>query len=324
MNKSRIILSLSVSLATIILLSFVQLKVENPILILERFIPGGGWIELILAGIYGGIVAWFMHDPSKVSRWRQLTWLLFSVVFFSQLALGLTVSEKFLMTGKLHLPIPVMILSGPVYRGELSVMTILFLSTVILSGPAWCSHLCYFGALDGLAAGKKRRRGRLNRIWQLKLPLLATIILITIALRVFNVHPDITTPLAVGFGLLGLGIMLVYSRKRGLMMHCLVWCPIGTLVNGMKMINPMRMAINDSCTNCMLCSSHCKYNALKKEDIASRAPAATCTLCGDCISSCHAGSIEYRLFKLSPSVSRNIYLGITICLHAITLVMAKI
>jgi ferredoxin-type protein NapH len=50
---------------------------------------------------------------------------------------------------------PMMILGGPIYRGQLSVMTILFLSTVILTGPAWCSQLCYFGAFDNLAPGAK-------------------------------------------------------------------------------------------------------------------------------------------------------------------------
>jgi hypothetical protein len=40
------------------------------------------------------------------------------------------------MSGKLHLPVPMMILAGPIYRGHLSVMSILFVSTVVLSGPA--------------------------------------------------------------------------------------------------------------------------------------------------------------------------------------------
>lgn len=55
-----------------------------------------------------------------------------------------------------------MILAGPIYRGHISVMTILFLSTVVLSGPAWCSHLCYFGAIDNLAASGKTRRGSIK------------------------------------------------------------------------------------------------------------------------------------------------------------------
>lgn len=322
--KSRTILSLTVFLVVAVLLIFVQLKVDNPLLVLERFFKGGGWVEIFLAASYGGVVAWFMHDPARSARWRQVTWLAFSFVFFSQLLLGVTVSEKFLMTGELHLPIPMMIMSGPIYRGEFSVMTILFVSTILLSGPAWCSHFCYFGALDGWAAGKKKRRKRLDKIWKLKIPFILTIVAVTILLRILAVDLMIATLIAIGFGVGGLVVMLLFSRKKGQMVHCLTWCPIGTIVSGAKYVNPIRLTINDSCTSCMLCTSHCKYNALKKEDILARKPASTCTLCGDCVTSCHAGSLQYKLFNLKPAMSRNIYLGITITLHAMTMVLAKI
>jgi polyferredoxin len=322
--KKRIILSLSVFGATGFLLTFVQLKADNPLLILERFFPGGGWIELFLAAAYGGIVSWFMFDASKSAKWRQITWLAFSIVFFSQLALGLTVSEKFLMTGELHLPIPLMILSGPIYRGEFSIMTILFLSTVLLSGPAWCSHFCYLGALDSIGSGSKKKGTTLRSIWTLKIPILITIVVVTILLRVLNVDILIATWIAVGFAIIGLVIILIISRRKGKMVHCLVWCPIGTIVSGVKHINPIRLEIKESCTSCMACSSYCKYDALKKDDILNRKPALSCTLCGDCVTSCHAGSLQYKIFSLSPSISRNIYLGITITLHAMTMVLAKI
>lgn len=322
--KSRWILSISVVLATGILLTFVQVKVDNPLLVLERFMKGGAWIEIVLISMYGGIVAWFMYDPGKSARWRQATWFAFSLVFFSQLVLGLYVSDKFLMTGKLHLPVPLMMISGPIYRGQFSVMTILFLSTILLSGPAWCSHFCYFGALDSMGSGKKRRRTTLGRIWQLKLPFLVLIIAITIMLRIFKVDTLIATYLAVGFGVLGLLIILIYSSRTGTMVHCLVWCPIGTVVSGLKHVNPFRLKITDSCTNCMRCTHHCKYDALRKDDILRRKPALTCTLCGDCISSCHVGSLQYKFLSLSPAASRYLYLGITITLHAMTLALAKI
>jgi polyferredoxin len=322
--KSRSILTLAVFLVVAVLLTFVQLKVDNPLLILERFFNGGGWVEIFLAASYGGVVAWFMYDPARTARWRQVTWLAFSFVFFSQLLLGVTVSEKFLMTGELHLPIPMMIMSGPIYRGEFSVMTILFVSTIVLSGPAWCSHFCYFGALDGWAAGKKKRRKRLDKIWRLKIPFILTIVAVTILLRILAVDLVVATLIAIGFGVGGLAVMLLFSRKKGQMVHCLTWCPIGTIVSGAKYVNPIRLTINDSCTSCMLCTSHCKYNALKKEDIMARKPASTCTLCGDCVTSCHAGSLQYKLFNLKPAMSRNIYLGITITLHAMTMVLAKI
>ena len=74
----------------------------------------------------------------------------------------------------------------------------------------------------------------------------------------------------------------------------------------------------------MICTSSCKYDALNPADIKARHPATTCTLCGDCVSSCHAGSIKYRFLKLSPDHSRKLYLLITISLHAATMALARI
>jgi polyferredoxin len=61
------------------------------------------------------------------------------------------------MTGELHLPIPALILAGPVYRGEGLFMPVLYTVTILLVGPAWCSWLCYIGAWDDFAA--RRRKG---------------------------------------------------------------------------------------------------------------------------------------------------------------------
>jgi len=324
-GTKRFRLPLLVFLFILFLLSFVQMKVENPMLILERFVKGGGWFEIGLAGFYGAIVAYYMQDPVKVSRWRKYTWFAFSLVFFSQLILGISGFERFLMTGKLHLPVPMMILAGPIYRGHTSVMTILFLSTVILSGPAWCSHLCYFGALDSLAAGGKTRRSPMRNKWALKSTVLLLVIAAAIVLRWMKVPVLSATLIAAGFGIIGLGIILLISRKEGRMVHCTAYCPIGTLVNLTRFVNPFRMYIDSkSCTDCMACTLHCKYDALGSSDVKKRKPGITCTLCGDCVSSCHTGAIKYRFLRLSPESSRKLYLFITISLHACTMVLARI
>ena len=318
-------LPLGVFLIVVFLLGFVQWKVENPMLLAERFVKGGGWFEVIVIGLYGALVAWFMQDPEKVSRWRKYTWFAFSVVFFSQLLLGLLVSDTFLMTGKLHLPVPMMILAGPIYRGHISVMPILFLSTLILSGPAWCSHLCYFGAIDNLAASGKTTRNPLRYKWALKWTVLFLVIFGAIVLRLMKVPVLNATLLAGGFGIIGLGIILIISRREGRMVHCTSYCPIGTVVNLTSRVNPFRMYIDDkSCTSCMICTSSCKYDALNRDDILARRPGKSCTLCGDCLSSCHADSIKYSYLKLSPRASRNLYLLITISLHAATMALARI
>ena len=323
--RKQLRLPLAVFLLILFLLIPVQLKVKNPMLLLERFIPGAGWIEIVLIGLYGALVAFHMQDPAKVQVWRRYTWLAFSVVFFSQLILGLLGYEKFLMTGKLHLPIPMMILAGPIYRGHLSVMSILFVSTLILSGPAWCSHLCYFGAIDSISARGKTRRTPIRNKWALKSTVMLLVIASALVLRWMQVPPLTSTLLAIGFGLVGLGLILTVSRREGRMVHCTAYCPIGTLVNLGRYINPLRLGIDrDSCTECMVCTTKCKYDALNKSDILARKPGNTCTLCGDCLSSCHAGSLQYRFPRLSSDQARTLFLLISISLHAATMALARI
>jgi ferredoxin-type protein NapH len=324
-SGKRLMLPLAVFFFVLMLLVPVQLKVENDMLLLERFLPGAGWIELVMIAIYGAIVAYHMQDASRVQTWRRYTWLAFSVVFFSQLVLGLLGYEKFLMTGKLHLPVPMMILAGPIYRGHLSVMSLLFVSTVILSGPAWCSHLCYFGAIDSITASGKTKRSPIRNKWALKSTVLLLVIAVAILLRWLKIPAFTTTLLATGFGVVGLGLILLVSRKEGRMVHCTSYCPIGTIVHLTRYINPFRMVIEqDSCTSCMVCTTSCKYDALNRKDIASGKPGTTCTLCGDCLSSCHAGSIHYRFPGLSAGKARSVYLLITISLHAATMALARI
>lgn len=320
----KIKLPISVFIFVFIVLSFVQMKVPQPMLLAERFWYRAGWIELFVVALYGSFVAYRMQDIKQTAVWRKRIWLVFTFVFFAQLALGLIGYDKFLMTGKLHFPIPKMILSGPLYRGQLSFMTILFLSTIILSGPAWCSQLCYFGGIDALAA-----RGRSNaRAIKHKMPIKYTGLVLVSAsallLRWMQFTLPVATILASIFGIGGLAVIAMISRKRKKMFHCVVYCPIGTLVAFLKFANPFRMTIDKRCDTCMKCSLACQYDALSIQDIRNKRPGLTCTLCGDCIAQCKTVSIQYRLWKLSPTAARNLYLFLTISLHTIFLALGRI
>lgn len=318
-------LPLEVFLFTFSILALVQLKLTyHPIILLERFISGGGWFEITVIAFYGAFVAYKMQIPLNVPKWRRITWTIFSFVFFSQLIIGLLGVDKFLMTGKLHLPIPMMILAGPMYRGHLSVMTILFLSTIILTGPAWCSQLCYFGAFDNIASSGKTKKGSLSKKKAIKSTLLLLVIAVTLLLRWFNVPVLIATVLAIGFGLIGIVLMVFISRKNGKMIHCTLYCPVGTVVNVLKPVNPFRMYIDNSCNLCMRCTSYCKYDALNVLDVRNKKPGFTCMLCGDCLAACRDNSIKYRYFNLKPEKARNLYLILTISLHAVFLALARI
>ncbi|HEY5470186.1 MAG TPA: 4Fe-4S binding protein [Bacteroidales bacterium] len=313
-----------VFILTFILLAFVQLKVEKPMLLAERFLKGSGWVEILLISCYGAFIVNKMKDPMNVPKWRKISWTTFSLVFFTQLIIGLSGFDKFLMTGKLHLPIPMMILAGPIYRGQLSVMTILFLSTVILTGPAWCSQLCYFGAFDNLSSGGKTSKEILRNKGAIKSTVLILVIAMAIILRWLNISMLISTLIAIAFGVGGILIMIFFSLKRKKMVHCVMYCPIGTLVNIFKHVNPFRMYIDQSCTLCMNCTKFCKYDALNPSDIKNSKPSITCTLCGDCLAGCHHNSIKYKFLKMKPEQARNLYLVLTISLHAACMALARI
>jgi polyferredoxin len=324
MIKKQYNIPLIVFALTFTLLAFVQIKVDRPMILAERFFEGAGWAEILLISIYGSFVTFKMQDPMNGPKWRKITWTLFSVVFFTQLIIGLSGFDKFLMTGKLHLPIPMMIIGGPIYRGQLSVMTILFLSTVILTGPAWCSHLCYFGAFDNLASGGKTSKEVLKYKVAIKSTILFLVITMAISLRWLNVSLLLSTLVAVAFGLTGITIMILISFKMKKMVHCVMYCPVGTVVNIFKHINPFRMYIDKSCTLCMNCTKFCKYDALNARDIKNSKPSISCTLCGDCLAGCHHNSIKYKFLKMKPEHARNLYLILTISLHAACIALARI
>jgi ferredoxin-type protein NapH len=324
MIRKNYSMPVAVFIVTFILLAVVQVKAGRPMILAERFIKNGGWAEIFLISLYGAFVIYKMQDPLNVPRWRKITWSVFSFVFFSQLIIGLSGFEKFLMTGKLHLPIPMMILAGPIYRGQLSVMTILFLSTVILTGPAWCSQLCYFGAFDNLASGGKTSREILKYKGAIKSTILVLVIVTALVLRLLNVSGLVSTLIALAFGIVGIAVMLMLSLKRKKMVHCVMYCPIGTVVNLFKHVNPFRMYIDKSCTLCMNCTKFCKYDALNAIDIKNSKPSISCTMCGDCLAGCHHNSIKYKYFNLRPEIARNLYLVLTISLHASCIALARI
>lgn len=312
-------------LLTMALGSAVQLKTSPPGYLLERYFPGAGWIEVVALAVYAGAVAGVMSDPSRSARWRARIWGLFSAVFFVQLFIGLMGVEKFLMTGKLHLPVPALIVAGPVYRGHGLFMLVLFLVTIALVGPAWCSHLCYIGAWDHAAAGMGGKPTPLP-FWRkrLRLVFLAVVIAAALGLRYAGVPSYHAAIPAAAFGVVGVVIMAWWSRRTGAMTHCTAYCPIGWVACRLGKINPFRVRIGDGCTACGNCAQACRYDALNPADIESRRPGESCTLCGDCVGRCPDGNIGYGFPGLSPRGARAMFILLAVSLHAIFLGVARI
>ncbi len=326
--------SVAAFLLTAALLAIVARVVPRPLLLLERFLPGSAPLAIVALALYAGLVVERLSDPARTARWRTRVWLLFSFVFFAQLALGLLLDERFLMRpGHLHFPIPALIAAGPVYRGGELFMVILFAATVLLVGPAWCSQICYLGAWDDRAARAKRKPFPLPR-WRTRLRFgtLALVIGAALALRLTGAPPLVAGAAALAFGLGGVVVMLLVSRRRGAMVHCLSYCPIGALATTLGRLSPFRVRIRGAgpageagCDRCMRCRLACRFDALGREDVARGRPDPTaCTLCGDCLASCPGGFLEYRFPGLRAERARALFLVLTVSLHAASLGLARI
>jgi ferredoxin len=318
--------SLWAFLLTLTILFIVQVRVSKPVMLLfERFFPGMGWFEIFLLCSYAAFITEKILNSKEPQVWRSRIWWLFSMVFFAQLILGLLGAERMLMTGELHLPVPAVIVGGPIFRGDKFFMTILFASTLLIVGPAWCSHLCYVGAWDhGFASQQKfPKKLKANRKW-LRLLVLGVFIAGAIILRLTQVSGYVAAQLAGAFGIVGLGIMALFSRKNGQMYHCITWCPIGLLANFLGKISPFRVKFLDQCDNCLKCKKACRYDALNKTDIESRKPGFTCTLCGDCLSSCDKSQLVFSFGGLDQAKAKRLFYILVISLHASFLGLARI
>ncbi|MFC2167736.1 4Fe-4S binding protein [Acidobacteriota bacterium] len=324
-EAKSIITQICAFILTASLLSFIQLRVERPMLLVERFAPGWGWVEIFALSLYAGFIAGKMLQPTSSPRWRFYIWILFSSVFFTQLGLGLFGVDGFLMTGTLHLPVPAMIVAGPLFRAERFFMPILFASTVFLVGPAWCSYLCYIGAWDAAASLHTKKPLKMPRWRQpVRLGILLAVVLVSLLLRWIGVSTLVSVGCGLIFGILGIGIMIFWSRKSGAMTHCITYCPIGLLANWFGRLSPFRIRITPQCNACGACRLVCRYDALKEENIQRRIPGNTCTLCGDCIKSCKDRWIGYRFFRLSPGRARQLFIVLIVSLHAVFLGVARI
>ena len=300
-------------------------KTPFPLLLGERFLPGSGIFWICLFALYGACVSgWLLKDRRGEVRGR--IWTLFSAAFFGQLLLGLAGWGNFLMTGKLHLPVPALILAGPLFRGEGFFMPILLGVSLLLVGPAWCSHLCYIGAWDDRLARLAPSRPSPLPTWapRLRAALLLATILVPLGLRLLEVPWPLALGLAAIFGIGGVGVMALVSRKSGTMVHCTAYCPIGLVNNLIGRVLPWRVRIGSGCTQCGLCSRACRYDALTPLDLKKGRPGLTCSLCGDCLPRCPHGHLGYSFPGLGRERARQVFVILVAGLHAVFLAVARI
>ncbi len=322
------------ALAAIFIISVVLLVLARelapvPVLLADRFLPGAGWLQILVFGLYAAWVGNLLLARSRSSiKARSRVWALFSLVFFVQLALGLGGVQSFLMTGDLHIPVPALIAAGPVYRGGQDLfMPILYLVSLILLGPAWCSYLCYIGAWDDQLSRFGPQRTQQLSAWAthgLRTMILLLVLGGAYLLSIGGFAASSAALLAICFGLFGVAVMLFFSSKTGNMVHCTVYCPLGLVSNVLGKLNPFRIRISSGCNNCGACIRVCRYSALSSQQLALGRPNLNCTLCGDCVQACPESVLEYRFWTIDPEKARILFIVLASSLHAIFLATARV
>lgn len=311
---------------TTLFLTAASAKASFPLLLADRFLPGAGRLETLWLGFYASWLLGLLLSSTPTTGIRTWFWRLFSLVFFGQLVLGLVGFDRFLMTGTLHLPVPALILGGPIYRGEGLFMPILYLSTLLLVGGGWCAFLCYIGPWDDFAARQRlvpdRQLPRWRRWGRIATGLLT--VLGALGMRRAGVSNGTAVLLAAGFGAIGLLIMAFVSRRTGAMIHCTGYCPIGLTSNILGRLSPFRISISSECDRCGACSPTCRYGALTAPDLEARKPGLPCTLCGDCLGACQRGRLSYAFPGCSAETARQAYLVLIVILHALFLGVARL
>ena len=322
------------------------------LLVLERFFPQWGSLQLGLAGVWAALAAgWLSGKKSPQARMRL--WRLFSIVFFAQLALGLLLESRFLLSGQLHLPVPGLIAAAPVYRGGGWFMLGLFGFSTLLAGAAWCSHLCYFGAWDATAA-KACAGGPhgLTRIPQpadadhsaaglpavqviprraptwlphLRLIMLGLTLSIPLLLRFAGAPVEAALSCGLLLGLLALPASLLVSRKAGYAAYCRGLCPLGLLAKWLGRLAPWRVRRTGSCRRCLACVRVCRQDAMGNP-ATTNAPNADCNLCRDCVAVCPQKALSVTCYGLpgSQAWAGPAFVAILAALHAAFLAMARI
>ncbi len=325
-NPLAIVQALAFMLVFLILY---QLNLYKPdLLLLKRFWPFWGNIELVLLAWYAALVTGGLLNLKTSRKTRRMAWGIFALIFFGQLALGLLGVPMMRTLESAHIPIPGLVIFAPIYRGELGFMPVFVLIITLLVGSSWCSMLCYFGPLEAAFCAKRPvrepsgflalalRHGRIS--------VLIGGILISTILKILGASNWIAMSAGLTYAGVSLLLLLIASRKYAGMVHCTAFCPLGLIVSVLARLSPWRVRIDPKrCDNCGSCEKACFYHAIDAGRRQKGSPHLRCTLCRDCIAVCPKEAISLGMSFVGPPMAAWIFVLLLVSLHVLFIATAR-
>lgn len=315
-----------------VILTIMHIKIPH-ILLANRFFPSFGIIQGFFIALWGAYLARKLLDKNVAELWRLRAWRIFSTVFFLQFFLALMGYTIFLMGENFHFPIPGMIIAGALYRESGFFMPILFLSSFMLVGSAWCSHLCYFGVWDSTnKKGLGYEHVPAKKIFS-ALPYIVFLCMLVFVFicKCYDVPIEVIISLIILLGLIFFPLHFFISRPYGISSYCLYICPLGLIMRFLNKITShffsWHVYFTESCVQCGVCIKSCRYAALSKDGIASKTIASSCTLCRNCMQKCRKNGIALSFCGFKGHDNMNLHTIFTVMitiLHALFLAVAMV
>ncbi len=250
------------------------------------------WILLAAVTLYGALLAERLVNARRHAPIRRLAFRLFSIVFLFQFFWGVFLSSAWLFGGEAALPHPAFLLLAPVGAVKGVHLFALWALSLLVAGPAFCSHLCWLGTWDHFAASRKGTpsprafpRARLMTGGALLAAYFACALLLP---------RQISVSLGFLFALGSVLVMILGSRRRRTPLQCGLVCPLGALTGALSRISIFRI---EKASGKHLPADACPYGQFTPSPARGRLPEG-CTLCGDCLDRASSYDLRMRLFAL--------------------------
>lgn len=297
---------------------------------LDRLVIGGGWVQIVLIAAWAYWLADHLIGKKPADLWRYRAWRLLCIVFFAQIILGYFFGYPFVASqARIHLPVPGLIVMNAIANENASMfMTYLFLGTVLLLGSSWCSHLCYFGGFDNMAATLSKAKpisaAATKRMQAVRYAVFFVALGLPLASRLAGLPMSYVWWTAFVVGILYFPYAFFISRRYGRMAYCTGVCPMGLLSTRLAKVSPWRIRRTDTCNDCGACIPVCRWGAITKESLIKGGPTLDCTQCRACINVCrNRKGLEVRFLGMGKKREwpEQLLVGLVVIVHAVFLGM---